>query len=149
MKLYIATIFVLTLTLSTSAQKLCLDAELPFLLTEVMPEPSPSLSSVEQMLNQQFNASDCGLVDGDKILIQFKVNCEGEDFDYQAVKFNKEAIDCGLGEFLQSTLTWTKAKQRSVEVDFSGTLVFEIQNSTFVLLSSSTNQLKKGNKRKK
>jgi hypothetical protein len=107
-----------------------------FTVTEVMPESTPDLMSIDDLLNSNFSISDCEITDGDKVIIQFKLNCEGEDFDYITQTFKKDTIDCGINEFLQSQLAWTIAKQREKLVDFSGTLVFEIKDSKFSLLSS-------------
>lgn len=131
------------------AQETCVDSENIFVVTETMPEPSPSLASIEQQVNAKYSTIKCGLVEGDKFLVQFTLNCKGEDFGYKAMKFNKEPLECDLAEFLQSTLTWTVAKQRDKEVDFSGTLVFKVEDSVFVLLSESVNNTTDNKKRKK
>lgn len=119
------------------SQELCQgkDGE-TFVVTEVMPESTPNLMSIDDLLNSNFSIADCEITDGDKVIIQFKLNCEGKDFDYITQTFKKDTIDCGINEFLQSQLTWTIAKQKEKPVDFSGTLVFEIKDSKFLLLSS-------------
>jgi hypothetical protein len=149
MKQFINIIISLILTLNIYAQKTCVDSENLFVITDTMPEPSPSLASIEQQVNGKYSTTECGLVENDKFLVQFTLNCEGQDFDYNAMKFNKEPLECDLAEFLQSTLNWTIAKQRDKEVDFSGTLVFKVENSTFILLSESVNNTTENKKKKK
>lgn len=122
---------------SLLSQELCFGKnEEIFTVTEVMPKSTPELILIDDLLNSNFSVDDCEITDGDKVIIQFKLNCEGEDFDYIIQTFKRDTIDCGINEFLQSQLTWTVATQREKPVDFSGTLVFEIKNSKFSLLSS-------------
>ena len=114
-------------------------AEDPYLLLEMTALKLLDMDQsvlIDDLLNSNFSIDDCEITDGDKVIIQFKLNCEGEDFDYIIQTFKRDTIDCGINEFLQSQLTWTVATQREKPVDFSGTLVFEIKNSKFSLLSS-------------
>lgn len=135
MKHFIVFIVSLIVGLNLYAQELCNpNSDEIFVITEIMPEPTPNLKTIEDLINANFNPINCNLQEGDKIAVIFTINCEGEDFDYRVIKFNEDEVDCGLNDFLQSTLTWTKAKQRNYYVDFEGTLVFKIENLKFVLL---------------
>lgn len=136
-------IIALSVTKFIYGQKTCDDSEFIFVETEIMPEPSPDLSDVEKLINREFKTLNCGLQEGDKFTVEFKINCEGQDFDYRTIKLNKEPFECGIAGYLQNTITWTVAKQRNKAVDFGGTLVFKVSNSRFILLSESINEVTK------
>ena len=136
-------IIAVLLTQFIYGQETCGNSKNIFVVTETMPVPSPELTDIEKLINGKYNITICDLEEGDKFLVQFKINCKGEDFDYQAMKFNKEPLNCDIAEFLQKTITWTIAKQRNKAVDFSGTLVFKVSNSRFILLSESVNKMSK------
>lgn len=146
-------IFYLTTAFSLSAQQRCIESEEIFIVTEEMPISSPDFPLIEELINNQFTPSKCELIDGDKIFVQLIINCKGEDFDYVTRKFSKDTIDCGIDNFLQSNLSWTPAKTMGRTVDFTGTIVFEIKENRFILLSESISNLKdskrKNNKRRR
>ena len=101
-----------------------------------MPEPTPDLVKVQEAMNENFNPDNCGLKSGDLIVISFKINCKGEDFEYVVMKAKTlEIVDCGLAEFLQTRLSWTTARMGDNSLDFGGTLVVKIQDSKFTGLS--------------
>jgi len=143
MRKHLSIIFFLAISFSLIGQELCNpNSKEIFSVTEIMPESSPDLASIEQLINSKFKVSDCNLNNGDKIIVSFKINCEGEDFDYKVLKLNKAEVKCGLEDFFQTILSWSKAKQNKYYVDFSGSLIFAIENSRFILLSESINNLK-------
>ena len=143
LKTHIFVTFLFTSSINLVAQKLCMDSQEIFMFTEVMPKCSPNLSTVEQLVNDKFSISDCGLENNDKIIVQYKINCKGEDFDYKIRSFNNKEINCELGDFLKTTLNWTPAKQRDLNVDFGGSLVLKIENSRYVILNNLKEEKKK------
>jgi hypothetical protein len=116
-----------------------------------MPVPSIDFLELTNQINSNFSIARCRLKDGDKLVLTFNVNCIGEDLNYTFKKITGEKVACGIAAFSESILSFSVAVQKKKHVNFKGTIVYEIRNSKFKLISEtlgslSARQIKKHHK---
>lgn len=139
-RLYILSIFFFLVNHGTVAQTRCNTInESIFIVTEVMPESSISMSQVSSILNTSIDLNKYQVPNKLNIYVNFIINCHGDDFNYKVIK--PEHIDKDLENELLSTLEnamkWTPAMQRGKGVDFSKTINVLIDNKKFYIIENS------------
>jgi len=110
-----------------------------FFVTEVLPEPSISLSQLSSVLNTSIDLNKYQVPNGFSIYVNFIINCKGEDFNYRVIKPEQidENLERELLTTIQNTLTWSPAMQRGKGVDFSKTINILVENNQLNIIENS------------
>ena len=142
MKCFLGLILITVISIQLISQVACdPTSKSVFFLTDKMPVPSIDFLELTSQINSNFNMGKCRLKEGDKLVLTFNVNCKGEDLNYTFKKITGEDVACGIAAFSESLLSFSAAVQNKENVNFKGTIIYEIRNSSFKLISETLGNL--------
>ena len=82
-----------------------------------MPQLKQSYQEVEQKVNESLNLTKKQKRLKTSVLIEFVINCEGEDVDYRVLRSEIPELNKQLVDMVSQNSDWEVGKQRSEPVD--------------------------------
>lgn len=140
-RILIVIIPVLTiLSLTSVAQTELKDCDsIVFTVTEVSPELQISFEKMEHLLNKKLDLENFETNNGDELIIQLLINCNGIDEKYTVLRGENRLLNNKIIEVLKEEGEWTPAYQLDEPVNYLFKWKFLIQNNHLHVLNSSMN----------
>ena len=111
-----------------------------FTITEVMPKSNITLDELETKINQEINASDFPMPQGNMIYLTFTINCKGETFDFKFLRPVDEKLQDKILAIVKTNMNWQAGSQNGRVVDVQTTISIKIENNKFNIQNKKTSK---------